>query len=276
MGHIAPARQEDLFLNAAIAQGIRGTTIQNLGNGSFPITKETPTQEVTQTNAESFTIPGTTTATLAAAINTPTLEIMTFLMDGIATVEEKAGTQVAAGETELLTQNLAAEDLIPFQTRFTGNTHPITQVQTFTNTAATGTATTVNPDNYSIVRTGGQYNILFKTLATTVRAVRLTFGAFTPPSGYRMSVPASSSRGTPFELKLYWEERRGNTFDTMTYTFPNAVVIGDPSTTDGGATTPLIHTFSIQMTAPSNGGSLYTLDRDVDIASTLETVDATY
>ena len=40
MGHIAPARQEDLFLNAAIAQRIRGTTIQNLGNGSFPITKE--------------------------------------------------------------------------------------------------------------------------------------------------------------------------------------------------------------------------------------------
>ena len=154
--------------------------------------------------------------------------------------------------------------------------NPITQVQTFTNTAGTGTASTIPDTNYSVVKIGNAHYIIFNTLASTVRAVRLTFGAYTPPSGWSVSVPASSSRGTPFELKLYWEERRGNTFDTIIYTFPNAIVIGDPATTDGAATTPLIHTFSIQMTAPSNGGSLYTLDRSSSATSTLETVDATY
>ena len=43
-------------------------------------------------------------------------------MDGIATVEERTATQVAAGETELITEGLGAQDPIEITTRFAGTT----------------------------------------------------------------------------------------------------------------------------------------------------------
>ncbi len=110
--------------------------------------------------------------------------------------------------------------------------------------------------------------------ANTMRAV-ITYSAYQHRSGFEIAFAAGSQSGEPFELSLYYEERRGDEFERLQLRYPNCRVSGAINIADGSDTTTLTVQTTIEAQA-STSARLLVMSRRIYSESIIEFIENAY